>query len=81
MQVEVAELEVWGGARGGLGGYSPPLEHASPPLESEKRFWDIFGIYGTLKTIYGTLKIPGATPGRSRLDIEIKLEANFCIYL
>ena len=31
-----------GGARGGLGGYSPPSEHAIPPSEGEKRFFRRF---------------------------------------
>ena len=31
-----------GGARGGLGGYSPPLEHASPLSEGETRFFGDF---------------------------------------
>ena len=34
---------VLGGARGGLGGYSTPLEHASPPLEGESNsFRDVW---------------------------------------
>ena len=33
------QLVLRGGARGGLGGYSPPSEHASPPSEGEKRFF------------------------------------------
>ena len=28
-----------GSARGGLGGYSPPSEHANPPSEGENRFF------------------------------------------
>ena len=61
-----------GGARGGLGGYSPPSEHASPPSEGEMHFLEIFGIHSTLKTIFlapsyeelaPRRKIPGATPG------------------
>ena len=31
-----------GRARGGLGGYSPPSEHASPPSEGEKGFFGDF---------------------------------------
>ena len=31
-----------GGARGGLGGYSPSSEHASPPSDGEKRFFRRF---------------------------------------
>ena len=53
-----------GGARGGLGGYSPPSE-------GESDFSEIFSIYTTLKTIFKSPrrksqflrgKIPGATP-------------------
>ena len=38
----ILQLETRGGARGGLGGYSPLSEHASPPSESEKRFCQRF---------------------------------------
>ena len=42
-----------GGARGGLGGYSPPSERASPPVGMRKAiFSEIFGIYSTLETIF-----------------------------
>ena len=37
-QISWMLLDARGGARGGLGGYSPPSEHASPPSEGEKRF-------------------------------------------
>ena len=37
-QISWILLDARGGARGGLGGYSPPSEHASPPSEGEKRF-------------------------------------------
>ena len=36
------QLLTRGGAGGGLGGYSPPWEHASPPSEGEKRFFRRF---------------------------------------
>ena len=41
-----------GGARGGLGGYSPPSEHASPRRKVKSTFSEIFGIHSTLKTIF-----------------------------
>ena len=36
------EVTLRGGARGGLGAIAPPLEHASPPSEGEKRFFRRF---------------------------------------
>ena len=41
-----------GGARGGLGGHSPPSEHASPRRKVKSDFSEIFGIYSTLKAIF-----------------------------
>ena len=40
------------GASGGIGAIALPSEHANPPSEGEKLFFlEIFGIYGTLKTM------------------------------
>ena len=38
----VPDAEYRGGARGWLGRYSPPSEHASPPSEGETRFFRRF---------------------------------------
>ena len=37
--------ELRGGAKGGLGGYSSPSEHASPRWKVKAIFSEIFGIY------------------------------------
>ena len=74
-----------GGARGGLGGYSPSSEHPSPPSEGDKRFF--FGDFWHLKHPKNHIlapsseesaprrKIPCATPGpRTRVPLDPPME-------